>query len=173
MSISPITASSLYQEQINYFLNATVSEYNSVSNLLAKFGVKSTGDAQKDLAKLRKIQTETAINGLKSLSEDKETTETQAAQVSHAWYSIMYQLGLSPSGNAEDDFVEIMEHLVAKVEKAGSESEYAKYMSLIDLVETLFIASGVKISGTNADSVSTFSSMQLLASYNKASAGLS
>jgi len=46
-------------------------------------------------------------------------------------------------------------------------------MSLIDLVETLFIASGVKISGTNADSVSTFSSMQLLASYNKASAGLS
>jgi len=115
MSISPITASSLYQEQINYFLNATVSEYNSVSNLLAKFGVKSTGDAQKDLAKLRKIQTETAINGLKSLSEDKKTDETQAAPVSHAWYSIMYQLGLSPSGNAEDDFVEMLKKQAVRV----------------------------------------------------------
>lgn len=164
MSISPISASALYQEQIDYFLNAT-----GVSNLLAKFGVKSTGDTQKDLAKLREIQTKTAINGLQSLSEDDETSETQAASVSHAWYSIMYQLGLSPTGNPQDDFVEIMENLVEKVEKAGSESEYAKYMGLIDLVEDLFIASGVQISDSGADSVSVYSSMQLLASYNKAS----
>lgn len=169
MSISPITASSLYQEHINYFLNATSADYSSVSNLLAKFGVKSTGDTQRDLAKLREIQTKTAINALQSLSEDDETSETQTEQVSHAWYSIMYQLGLSPTGNPQDDFVEIMENLVEKVEKADSESEYAKYMGLIDLVEDIFIASGVKISDSGADSVSVYSSMQLLASYNKAS----
>ncbi len=169
MSISPITASNLYQEQINYFLNATSADYNSVSNLLAKFGVKSTGDAQKDLVKLREIQTETAVNGLQNISEDDETSESQSTQTSHAWYSIMYQLGLDPTGNPQDDFVEIMECLVDKVENARTESEYNEYMDLIGLVEDLFISSGVEISELGADSVSPYSSMELLASYNKAS----
>ncbi len=70
MSISPISASSLYQEQINYFLNVNRTDYTSVSNLLARFGVKSTGDEQKDLAKLKEVQVKTAVEGLQSLSEE-------------------------------------------------------------------------------------------------------
>ena len=57
MSISPISASSLYQEQIKLLFRCKPAQiFNSVSNLLAKFGVKSTGDTQKDLAKLQEIQ---------------------------------------------------------------------------------------------------------------------
>ncbi len=169
MSISPISASNLYQEQINYFLNATSADYNSVSNLLAKFGVKSTGDAQKDLAKLREIQTKTAVSSLQNISEDDETSETRSTSETHIWYSIMYQLGLNPTGNPQEDFVEIMECLVDKVESSRTASDYNKFMSLIDLVEDLFISCGVKISDTGADSVSVYASMQLLSSYNKAS----
>ncbi len=169
MSISPISASNLYQEQINYFLNATSADYNSVSNLLAKFGVKSTGDAQKDLAKLREIQTKTAVSSLQNISEDDETSETRSTSETHIWYSIMYQLGLNPTGNPQEDFVEIMECLVDKVESSRTASEYDKFMGLIDLVEDLFIACGVKISDTGADTVSVYTSMELLSSYNKAS----
>lgn len=169
MSISPIAASGLYQEQINYFLNAASADYDSVSSLLAKFGVKSTGDNKKDLAKLREIQTKTAVEALQSVSEENETSETQSVQESHVWYSIMYQLGLNPTGNPEQDFADIMEYLVDMVENSSTASDYNKYMSLIDLVEDIFISCGVKISETGADSVSVFSSMQLLSSYNKAS----
>lgn len=168
MSISPITASSLYQEHINYFLNAAAADYNSVGSLLARFGVKSTGDKEKDLAKLREIQTKTAVNALQSASEDTETSETQSIQTSHVWYSIMYQLGLNPTGNSQQDFVEIMECLVDKVENSRTASDYTKFMGLIDLVENLFIACGVKISEIGADSVSEFTSMRLLSSYNEA-----
>jgi len=140
----------------------------SVSNLLAKFGVKSTGDVEKDLEKLKEIQVKTAITGLQSITEDEEDSKTQSTSASRVWYSIMYQLGLTPTGNDEQDFTDIMECLVDKVENAGSASEYSKYMGLIGMVEDLFIACGVKISDIGADSVSTFSSMQLLASFNKA-----
>ncbi len=168
MSISPISASSLYQEQINYFLNATRTDYSSVSNLLAQFGVKSTGDAQKDLAKLREIQTKTAAEGLKNLSENDEIAQNQSESVSYIWYSVMYQLGLSPTGNPEEDFQEIMTELVDRVQNAQTESEYGKYMGLISLVEDLFIFSGVKISDIGADSVSVYKSMEILANYNQA-----
>ena len=80
----------------------------------------------------------------------------------------MYQLGLNPTGDPEKDFTEIMECLVEKVENSRDINEYNKYMGLIDIVETLFISSGVRISDLGADSVSVFSSMQLLAGYNKA-----
>ncbi len=169
MSISPISASSLYQEQINYFLNATKTDYSSVADLLAKYGVKSSGDVNKDLQKLQEIQTKTAVNGLQSLTEDDETAETSQQTVSYSWYSIMYQLGLNPTGNPEQDFVDLMEALVSKAEKAGSESEFNKYMSLISFVEELFIDSGVKISSITTDSVSAYKSMEILASYNKSS----
>lgn len=169
MSISPISASSLYQEQIDYFLKATKTDYSSVVDLLAKYGVKSTGDANKDLQKLREIQTETAINGLRSLSEDDETAQSSQQTVFYSWYSIMYQLGLNPTGNPEQDFVDLMEALVSRAEKAGSESEFNKYMTLIGFVEELFIDAGVQISNITTDSVSAYKSMEILASYNKAS----
>ena len=169
MSVSPITASSLYQEQINYFLNATKTDYYSVSNLLAKYGVKSTGDLNKDLQKLHEIQVETAVNGLQSISEDDKTAKSADQTVSYSWYSVMYQLGLDPTGDPRQDYINIMEVLVDKVEKAGSESEFNKYMDLIGYVEDIFIDSGVKISDIGADSVSTYKSMEILSSYNKAS----
>lgn len=168
MSISPISASSLYQEQINYFLNATKTDYSSVSNLLAVYGVKSTGDNEKDIAKLMEIQTETAANLIQGLSEDDETSKSTQQPVSYSWYSVMYQLGLNPTGDPKQDFIEIMECLVDKAEKATSESEYNKYMDLIGYVEDIFIDSGVKISDITADSVSTYKSMEILANYNKA-----
>lgn len=169
MSISPISASSLYQQQIDYFLNATKTDYADVSNLLAKYGVKSSGDVNKDLQKLREIQTETAVNAMQSLSEDDETSETTQQTVSYSWYSIMYQLGLNPTGNPEQDFVDLMEALVDRAENARDESEFRKYMGLISFVEELFIDSGVRISNINADSVSAYKSMEILASYNKSS----
>lgn len=169
MSISPISASSLYQEQINYFLAATRTDYNSVSNLLAQFGVKSTGDAQKDLAKLQEIQKKTAIEAKQSLSEDETASASANEPVSYIWYSIMYQLGLDPTGSPQKDFQEIMTEIVDRIQGANSESEYNKYMGLIALVEDLFIASGVKISDIPADSLSAYQSMELLANYNKAS----
>ena len=168
MSISPISASSLYQEQINYILNVNRTDYTSVSNLLARFGVKSTGDEQKDLAKLKEVQVKTAVEGLQSLSEEDESSKSQSKPASYIWYSVMYQLGLNPTGDPEKDFTEIMECLVEKVENSRDINEYNKYMGLIDIVETLFISSGVRISDLGADSVSVFSSMQLLAGYNKA-----
>lgn len=169
MSISPISASSLYQEQINYFLNATRTDYSDLSNLLAKYGLKSSGDVNKDLQKLREIQTETAVNGLQGLSEDDKTAQSTEQTVSYSWYSIMYQLGLNPTGNPKQDFINIMEVLVEKAEKAGSESEFWKYTGLIDFVEELFIDSGVKISDIGADSVSVYKSMEILSNYNKVS----
>jgi len=169
MSISPISASSLYQEQIDYFLKAAKPDYSSVSDLLAKYGVKSTGDVNKDLQKLQEIQTETAVKGLQGVSEDDETSESSQQTVSYSWYSIMYQLGLNPTGNPEQDYEDIMEALVEKVEKAQDESEFNKYMSLIGFVEELFIDSGVQISYLNADTVTPYKSMEILASYNKAS----
>lgn len=169
MSISPISASSLYQQQIDYFLNATKTDYSSVSNLLAKYGVKSSGDVNKDLQKLREIQTKTAVNGLQSLSEDDETAETTQQTVSYSWYSIMYQLGLNPTGDPAEDFVDLMEALVSKAEKARDEGEFNKYMGLISFVEELFIDAGVQISNINADSVTAYKSMEILASYNKSS----
>ena len=105
MSISPISAFSLYQEQINYFLNATKTDYYSVSNLLAKYGVKSTGDKEKDIAKLMEIQTETAVNLMQGLSEDDETSKSAEQTVSYSWYSVMYQLGLDPTGDPKQDFI--------------------------------------------------------------------
>ena len=168
MSISPISAFSLYQEQINYFLNATKTDYYSVSNLLAKYGVKSTGDKEKDIAKLMEIQTETAVNLMQGLSGDDETSKSAEQTVSYSWYSVMYQLGLDPTGDPKQDFIEIMECLVDKAEKATTESEYNKYMDLIGYVEDIFIDSGVKISDITADSVSTYKSMEILANYNKA-----
>lgn len=168
MSISPISASSLYQEQINYFLNATRTDYNSVSDLLAKFGVKSSGDAQKDLAKLREIQTKTAINGLQSQTEDEATAQSAQESVSYSWYSIMYQLGLTPKGSPEEDFREIMTELVERALNADDESEYNKYMALIGHVENIFIDSGVKISDITADSVSVYKAMDILSNYAQA-----
>ena len=121
MSISPISASSLYQEQINYFLNATRTDYSDLSNLLAKYGLKSSGDINKDLQKLREIQTETAANGLQGLSEDDKTAQSTEQTVSYSWYSIMYQLGLNPTGNPKQDFINIMEVLVEGVSKRSRE----------------------------------------------------
>ena len=169
MSISPISASSLYQQQIDYFLSATKTDYSSVSNLLAKYGVKSTGDVNKDLQKLQEIQTKTAVNALQSLSEDDETSESTSQTVTYSWYSVMYQLGLNPTGNPEEDYVDLMEALVSKAENAQDESEFSKYMGLISFVEDLFISSGVQISDINADSVSAYKSMEILANYNKSS----
>jgi len=168
MSISPISATSLYQDQLNYFLKAAQADYSSVSYLLAKFGVKSTGDVTKDLAKLKEIQVKTAAEGLKGLYEDDETSESKTQSASYIWYSIMYQLGLEPTGNPEQDFTDLMEYLVDKVQNAPDESTYNQYMSLISLVEDLFIMSGVNISELSADSVSPYSSSELLANYNKA-----
>lgn len=169
MSISPISASSLYQEQIHYFLYATHTDYSSVSNLLALYGVKSSGDAQKDLVKLQEIQTKTAVENKQSLSGDDKTVENTSGQASRVWYSIMYQLGLEPTGTPEKDFKEIMESLVDKIRSAESQSEYDEYMGLMDLVEGLFISSGVKISDIAADSVSIGETMNILANYSKAS----
>lgn len=165
MSISPISASSLYQEQINYFLNATRTDYSSVNNLLALYGVKSTGDLEKDLAKLQEIQTKTAINGLNSQTEDEEAAQGAKESVSYSWYSIMYQLGLTPKGSPEEDFREIMTELVERALNAEDESEYNKYMALIGRVEDLFIDSGVKISDITADSVSVYKAMDILSNY--------
>ncbi len=169
MSISPISASSLYQEQINYFLYATRTDYSSVSDLLALYGVKASGDAQKDLEKLQEIQTKTAVENKQSLQEDDKTAESSSGSTFRIWYSIMYQLGLEPTGSPEKDFKEIMESLVDKIRAAKNEGEYNEYMGLIDLVEGLFISSGVKISDITADSVSIGETMDILANYGKAS----
>ncbi len=169
MSISPISASSLYQQQIDYFLSATKTDYSSVSNLLAKYGVKSTGDVNKDLQKLQEIQTKTAVNALQSLSEDDATSDSTSQTVPSSWYSVLDQLGLNPTGNPEEDYVDLMEALVSKAENAQDESEFSKYMGLISFVEDLFISSGVQISDINADSVSAYKSMEILANYNKSS----
>lgn len=144
-----------------------MTEDDDIKELLAKFGLKPTNNKEVDFARLQEAQTKAAVDAKQELQEASKTTFTPTESVSYPWYSLMYQLGLDPTGNPEQDYKDIMALLVDKVKNAKNESEFVKYMSLISLVDDLFIESGISISNISADKVSAFLGMDLLSSYNQ------
>lgn len=166
MSISPVSPINLYQEQTDFYKRLMYEDNASINNALIKNGIIPGADAAKNAAKLQQINKDNSIQNSQSTQSTTNTITTEDT-TDKPWYTIMYQLGLSPSGDVETDYRDIIDEIVKRLENAKDEDEFNKYLWLQSFAQDVFINAGVSISNIQGNTMPFGTELEMLSNYNK------
>lgn len=177
MSVNAISA---YSSATQYKYFSAVVSTSQLQSLMEKYGIRTTGDQDKDLEALYQVMyseaASEAAETLGSVATQPVNNQTvqDAASTQIPWANLMTQVGLSATGNLEDDYAAFNNQINAmKASGASSQSDRA-YISLLmaqagvvfvqDTSTTQAAASSARSAQPQAQSVS---GVDIIAQLNK------
>lgn len=174
----------LYSTSLQYkYFSAYISE-DRLNDLLEKYGIISTGDRDKDLDTLHRLMYAEAVKEV----EDAQGASNQTPKVKQAnnqaiesatsnevpWANLMTQVGLSATGDLNEDYIAFMNQIqLMKRSGASSQSDKAYIDQLMAQASVVFVQpETIQTSSAKAPSASTPAPQQpsgvdILAQLNK------
>src|SRR5574344_750032 len=166
MTVGAVSGMYQYSNSYQYLFFGTTITAESLNMLMRQYNIIQTGDEYTDMLALYEAMYSQASTKLDSTKSSQQQSAAQSAASNAPWGVVMQEVGLTVTGDLQTDYAAFNAQIKAMEQALTSDKDKQELQAFVAAAQTYFTE------GAGSSTTGTVSSAEIVASVNKAFAGL-